>query len=323
MIKIVGSWLQRAINSPLVLGLVIFLLSLGPRVIDLGVFVGPDEFYWLTGSTNFAQAIATGELTKTYHAGQPGVTLMWVETLGAWLEYGLQSLTGSADWNAIVSPDKTMEMLASKRLVVAVANAVLVALIAVITHRIFGHSIAWLTGFLLAFDPFLLTESRALRTEALATYFNTLALLSLLLYLQEQRPYQNVLAGASRILGNSDKPGGIRGGTPRTPQSVLKSWTDPVLAGVLTGLALLSKISALALLPLGVLVIGGVSLFGQSHFSIKRCRPAVLALLIWGGALLLTVVILWPALWVDPAGVFQKLYDFTYIRAVEGGGGSQ
>jgi signal transduction histidine kinase len=36
-------------------------------------------------------------------------------------------------------------------------------------------------------------------------------------------------AGASRILGNSDTcgRGGIRGDTPRAPQSVLKSWTDP------------------------------------------------------------------------------------------------
>ncbi len=46
----------------------------------------------------------------------------------------------------------------------------------------------------------------------------------------EKMSNKKVLSGASRILGNSDKPGGgIRGDTPRAPQSVLKSWTDPFL----------------------------------------------------------------------------------------------
>ncbi len=33
--------------------------------------------------------------------------------------------------------------------------------------------------------------------------------------------------GASRILGNCDKAASLKGDTPRAPQSVLKSWTDP------------------------------------------------------------------------------------------------
>ena len=85
-------WLRRAVDSPLVLALLLFMLSLGPRILDLAVFVAPDEFYWVSGCVNFARALASGELEKTYHAGQPGVTLMWVETLGAWLRFGVQWL---------------------------------------------------------------------------------------------------------------------------------------------------------------------------------------------------------------------------------------
>ncbi len=275
-------WWRHPIDSPVVLVLVIFMLALGPRVLDLGVFVAPDEFYWVEGSANFTRALASGELENTYHAGQPGVTLMWVETLGTWLHYGIQWLAGSADRNVVVSSDETMATLRDKRQVVAVANAMLVALIALLVRQVFGNGVAWLTGFLLVFDPFLLTESRVVRTEGLATAFNTMALLSLLLYWKERR------------LGYS------------------------VLAGLLTGLALLSKITALALLPVGVLVLGGASLFNTTRPPVDRWRTLALSLAAWGGTLLVVVVVLWPALWVAPADVFHKMYDFTFIRAVEG-----
>jgi hypothetical protein len=276
------TWLRRAVDSPIVLTLVVFMLALGPRVLDLGVFVGPDEFYWVDGSAIFTRALASGELEKTYHAGQPGVTLMWVETLGAWVRHGIQWLGGSADRNVVVSSDQTMGTLQRDRQAAAVANAVLVALIALLARQVFGNGVAWLAGFLLAFDPFLLTESRVVRTEGLATAFNTLALLGLLLYWKERR------------LGYS------------------------VLAGLLTGLALLSKITALALLPVGVLAIGGAWLLNTTHPPAKRWRTLALSLAVWLGTLSVVVVVLWPALWVSPVDVFHKMYNFTFIRAVEG-----
>lgn len=282
------------LHSPLILALVVFVLALGPRLLDLAVFVGPDEFSWVTRSADFARALTTGDLARTYQTGHPGVTLLWVETLGAWLRYGLHLLSGSADWDAIIGPEKTMAMLGSKRQMVAVANAMLVAFAALLVRRVFGDGVAWLSGLLLAFDPFLLTESRALRTEGLLTGFNTLALLSMLLYFAVDPP---------------------RGKEPRVRHSAL--------AGALTGLALLSKVSAVALLPVGVLVIGGTPLFDRTRPLAARGRAAGMALLIWGGTVLLTIVVLWPALWVGPADVFQQMHDYVAFRAVEGGGGGK
>lgn len=288
LLKTDKTLLQRAIGSPQVLGLVVFMLALGPRLLDLAVFVGPDEFSWVTRSADFAQALAGGDWGKTYQTGHPGVTLLWAETLGDWLRYGLQYLSGGlADWDAIIGPDKTMAMLGSKRQVVAVVNALLVACSVLLVRRVFGSGVAWLAGFLLAFDPFLLTESRALRTEGLLTGFSTLTLLSLLLYLKE----------------------------PRARYSAL--------AGVLTGLALLSKVSAVSLLPIGILVVGGTPFFDRTRPLAARARAGALALLMWGGVALLTVVVLWPALWVAPADVYQQMYDYVAFRAVEGGGGGK
>jgi hypothetical protein len=279
--------LRRAVRLPVTLLLVVFVLALVPRFLNLAVFVGPDEFSWVTRSAAFARGIVGGDLAQTYQTGHPGVTLLWVETFGAWLRYGLGLLVGSADWDAIVGSEKTMAMLGSKRQVVAVANAMLVAGSALLARRVFGVGVAWLMGFLLAFDPFLLTESRALRTEGLLTGFNTLTLLSLVLYLKEP----NLRHGA--------------------------------LAGVLTGLALLSKVSAVALLPIGVLVVVGAALFNPNLSLTARVRTGAMALLAWGGALLLTVVVLWPALWIAPTNVLQQMYDYVAFRAAEGGGGGK
>ncbi len=281
------NWWQHVIDSPLVLALSILLLALGPRIRDLAVFVGPDEFYWVTGSANFARALVTGDLAKTYHAGQPGVTLMWIETLGAWLKYDWQLLWGSATWDAILSTDNTMAMLASARQTAAVANALLLVLIVLLARQVFGAGTAWLAGFLLAFDPFLLTESRAVRTEALVTAFGSLALLSLLLYLT----------------------------APRLRMCLL--------ASILSGLALLSKISAIALVPVAILIFLRNARPNLSREARGNRRAAMLMLLVWGTGILLTVVILWPALWVGPLDVFEKMYEFSFSRAVEGDGGGK
>lgn len=265
------------LDAPPVVALVIFLLALAPRLLDLGVFVGPDEFSWVNRSAAFARALAGGNLAGTYQTGHPGVTLLWVETLGAWLRAGFHLP------DAPTGAGNSMAALAAGRQTVAVVNALLVGASAWLACRLFGSGVAWMMGILLAFDPFLLTESRALRTEGLLTGFSTVALLSLLRYRQEPR---------------------LRFGA---------------LAGLLTGLALLSKVSAAALLPVGALVIGAAALPDPQ----RRWRRAALAGLVWAGILLLTVAALWPALWVDPAGVARKMTDYVAFRAVEGGGGGK
>lgn len=262
---------RQWLDSAWLLAGVVFILSLVPRVLDLAVFVGPDEFSWVVRSTRFIEALGRGDLAATYQTGHPGIALLWVEAIGA----GVRWLFSPADWASINSPEKSMAVLSHKRQIVAVANALIVALIAVWTRPLFGRAAAWLTGFLLAFCPFLLTESRALRTEGLVTGLNTLALLALLLYYRQRGRY---------------------------------FW----LSAVITGLALLGKVSALVLLPVGLLAIGGVTFRRPAN----RHYP-----LLWGGLVILTVFLFWPALWVTPGVVAQKMYAYVALRAVEGGGG--
>lgn len=280
-----GQRFRAFVNAPWTQILVILALSLTVRLPDLAVFVGPDEFTWDGRSANFARAIAGGNLSDTYQDGYPGVTLMWAETVGAWLRYGVGLVDDSADWDRIVGPANTMANLAAKRQVLAVTNAILVVAMVLLTARVFGSGVAWLAGFLLAFDPFLLTESRALRSEGIMAGFNGLAVLALLLYWQKKR---------------------------------LK---EAVLVGLLVGLALLSKVSAAALLPVALVAVGGAPFFERTGTGPERRRKAMVNLLGWGVALFLTGWLLWPALWTTPVDVVVKMFDYVFVRVTEGNEG--
>lgn len=275
--------LRRLVDSPWLLALAIGLLALLPRLTDLDVFVGPDEFSWVTRPAAFAAALASGDLAQTYQTEHPAVPLMWLEAAGT----GLGAWLGGGDWAAVLDPPRTMAALAARRAIVAGANTVLLVGAVLLVRAIFGANVAWLTGLLVAFDPFILTESRALRIEGLVTGFNTLALLALLLYLKTRR------LGAV------------------------------ALVGLLTGLALLSKISAVALLPVGGLVIGLTPLLAPGSPAATRWRQAVQAVLLWGGVILLTIFGGWPALWVAPGEVAQRMFGYIFSRAAGEGGSSE
>ncbi|MFN8459549.1 MAG: phospholipid carrier-dependent glycosyltransferase [Anaerolineae bacterium] len=275
------------LNSPLLVAAVIFILTLAPRLLNLDVFVGPDEFTWDERSANFTHAIVNGNWAETYQDGYPGVTLMWVETAGAWLRYGAQRLSGPADWEAIVGPADTMANLSHKRQVLAGFNALLVVAGVLLVQRLFGSRVAWLAGFLWAFDPFLLTESRVLRSEGILTGFMSLAVLSVLLYVR--RP----------------------------------SLRYALLAGALTALAVLSKVSGMALLPVGGLAIGAAAWWDGPLVLKARLQKVILAWLVWGGAAALTLFIVWPALWVGPLEVARQMYAYVDVRVTEGNEGGQ
>ncbi len=279
---------HSVIDSPLVLSVVILILAVLPRLSDLGIFVGPDEFTWDRRSANFAEAVVSGNWAETYQDGYPGVTLMGVETIGAGLRYGYHRLSGAPmEWKALVGPEDSMVNLSGKRQILAAFNVLLLVLSVWLVYRLFGSGVAWLTGFLLAFDPFLLTESRVLRSEAIMTGFCMLTLLALLLYLRERK-----LAYSA-------------------------------LAGTLTALAILSKVSAVALLPGAGLMIAGIGLFGSTQPISKRLGATLVALLVFGGALLLAIFLLWPALWVGPIEVLQKMFAYVSVRVEEGNEGGR
>nr|MBA3555658.1 glycosyltransferase family 39 protein [Gemmatimonadales bacterium] len=133
-----------------------------------------------------------------------------------------------------------------------------------------------LLGFLLiAADPFHIALSRVLHVDALASSLMLLALLAYLNYLHRGR----------------------RG-------------RDLVVSGVAAGLAWLTKVPALFLVPF----IGALTLrhlwsvrHGPRRVSLGEVGAAARPFVLWGAVGLLVFVIVWPAMWVDPVTILRTM----------------
>ena len=78
-----------------VLAFIVFVVAALPRLTDLDVFIGPDEFSWVTRPANFFWALTKGDFASTYQTDHPGVFLMWVNLIITLLKYAFLSVTGS------------------------------------------------------------------------------------------------------------------------------------------------------------------------------------------------------------------------------------
>ncbi len=274
--------------------LILFLVALGPRVLDLGVFVTPDEPRWMNRSIDFLRAVLEGDFGHTVHAIAPGLTpggvpTKWLASLALLARYfvfrqGLDipaqsaGLEGFLDWLP-ARPQNLMAILVYVRWPIALVSALGVVLIYLLARRLYGRRVAFLGGLLMALDPFYMAHSRLLHTDALATIFMTLSVLTFLLYLDGRRSYRWVIA-----------------------------------SGVAAGLSCSTKTGALFLAPLvGLWGVVDYTLEARESKRIEFRGILRLALIMaaWGLAAALTFVLLWPAMWVAPLDTLHN----TFIRA--------
>jgi 4-amino-4-deoxy-L-arabinose transferase-like glycosyltransferase len=264
--------------------LVFLLLGLTLRLAPLGRYVTPDEPTWVYRSIRFADALAARNWVDIPLTAHPGVTTMWLGTLGVTV-HRLLDPAGSAahlDWirrMAWLAPENgeafrhLSSFLPGARAAVTLATALgLIALYPLLKH-LFDRRVALLTVGLLALDPFVAGHSGLLHTDGLVSTFAILALTAALNGLREPR------------------------------RAV---WWP--LAGFFVGLALLSKTPALILLPY-VLFAQFVASFRAARAS--SLKPDISRLLIHSSlfalAVALTCLALYPALWANPIDTFHYL----------------
>lgn len=251
--------------------LLIALVALLPRASSLDDFYTTDEaYFWQGRVARFAAAVQMGDWAATNQTGHPGVTTMWLGSLG-------QRLADRPGANTPV-PGAGAATLADLRLPLAVANALAVMAGYLLLRRLLRPHTALVAGLLWATSPFLIAHGRLLHLDALLTSFTTLSLLTLLVATRPRAP-----------------------DTPAQPRRAL-----PAIAasGLLAGLALLTKAPALLLLPATATILLVAELWGQP----RRARAlwpagarAARRLALWLAVAVATLVALWPALWVSPA----------------------
>ena len=254
----------------------LFLLAFGPRLYGLGTFVHSDEMRWIERSTHFICAIGRGDLAATFQHHHPGVSAMWGYGLLLWANY---LLAGDPAGLCRMSESGEYDML-SLIPVAALFNVVVTSLTVVAIYLLLRRlwpPLALLAGLLVATEPTYLVNSRTVHIDGPLASYMTLSALFLMVYLQDhqQRPY--LLA-----------------------------------SGIFGGLALLDKTPAVVLVPFAALalVIHYLLSKGEER-EWKGISAPLLAFLLWLLVVVLTFVLLWPALWVELRLNLARLWEVT------------
>ncbi len=222
----------------------------------------------------FLTGLLTADWQATLQTGHPGVTTMWSGSLGLILDY-LFNHRAEGPLLAFVQglPHDPLSIeptvLPWMRLPIVILTSLsIVALFWLL--RPLNRTVATIAALLLAFHPIYLSNSQLLHHDALVSVFIALAVISFLLALRS------------------------------------RSWKWIVFSGVMTGLAILSKSTAYALLP-----FAGLALLYEAWHRRLTFRQVIGGGLVWGLAALVTIVALWPAMWIAPIEVGQTIFGWV------------
>ncbi len=266
--------------------LILFLIAFIPRVLALNSYVAPDEAKWILRSAHFLTALHTGDFgaaasqiaTPEVAVLAPAVTTMWTGALGLLAKYqadgaSIPLVDYLADLPYNHSEKMPLDFYPWLRFpTVVITSLFIVVFYILLLNLLANEKIALIAAILLALDPFFVNYSRVIHHDALVTVFMTLTLLSAMLYLQQEN---------------------IR-------------WL--LLSGVMLGLAVLTKPTALFLIPF----IGLMWLWRT--YRTRQWQSFGWGIL-WAGIGLFTFVIIWPALWRDPTGTIARLIETSLIGA--------
>ncbi|HHS96975.1 MAG TPA: phospholipid carrier-dependent glycosyltransferase [Chloroflexi bacterium] len=257
----------------------LFLLAFLPRAI----YPVSRPLQWYFRSAQFFQAAMEGDWAGTLFSEHPGVTVMWLSGGALWGWYGLQTLVGLSP----PTPLETEGYAFADRVAVGVLPLAVVISVGIVwgwflLRRLFDSQVAWTATILWAIDPFHLTNSKVLHLDAVLSVLMMLSALWMLIHLRDHE---------TRAL---------------------------VYSAVLGGLALLTKIAALFLIPflgLCLLVAGGLSL-RASQPAPRVLRSLLLRFLLWLLIAFTLYVLLWPAMWSQPLTTLETVVQQGIVRKI-------
>jgi hypothetical protein len=277
----------------------IFLAVLGaiwlPRGLALDRFATPDEAAWVGRSASFYHALLKRDFAGTFQHSHPGVTATWAGALAFRLHFpGLAAQIDARtvkNWQRVepflreqgIQP---VEILKTARGVMVLGTTAALGLAWLYARRLLGEWPALAGMLLIAFDPFHLGLTRLLHLDGLAGNLMLASCLAFLAFVYQGRKRRDLL-----------------------------------LAAGLAGLAWLTKVPALFLVPFFGLVMS-LEVLREWRLA-GRPRRATIAraawpLLAWAGIAVLVFGLLWPAMWVDPLGTLGQVFSRSLSYAEEG-----
>lgn len=280
------------------------LAALLPRIWQLDRFITPDEILFLDQARHFLQGLIGGDLSLTLGIGYPGVTLAWANALGLLVLFGLSRLGWvrelSADWSVsqfLSGADaQPLPYYVAGRVVTALLVTLLLLLVYAMARRLFASEeyarddAPLLGALLMSLDPYVLGYSRLMHIAVPLALLMLLSVIAWLLWLKLGR----------------------------------KRWLW--LAGLFTGLAILTKTTGLLLPP----ILAGLSLLmwlvGRPekqrlwHFDTAWLGGTFVG---WLWMLVIAALVfcaLWPAMWQDPGSALALTFGKLWVDKEAGQG---
>lgn len=256
------------------------LLFLGLFCLSRAPYIGQEMFNtdvwkWKARIYDFGSGVFNLEFDKTLQKYHPGVTLMWIGTAAVKFQ-GLYCA-------AISCPNETTDFVGAvftlhffQKVFMVLALAVILTFVFYPLRQMFGKRYAFITLSLLIFEPFFYALTRVIHLEGLLTSFMLASFVWLFYGLE--------------ISKEKNQP--------------LKLYTL-VFSSIFGGLAMLTKSSAIFIIPFAVISI----LIYQKKSPIKVIKYCLAWLLI----MVATYSILWPSMWVQPA----KTLDYVFVRGIK------
>jgi len=167
---------------------------------------------------------------------------------------------------------------------IALVTSLTVVGVYLLLLRLFDPVTSFVASLLIALDPFFLAHSRVVQMDALLASFMILSVLSLLVYVKERR------------------------------RGLL------VLSALMGGLAILTKLPALFLVPYVALVLVLGCFVRKRRPTIYDLRFAAGAVLVWGLVAFAIFFVLYPAMWVKPFLTVKNLIYGLVGRGLTAGG---
>ncbi len=284
--KLLGLWQARWFQR-WGLPILFFLVAFLPRAI----YPVSRPYLWAERSYRFSNAILNWDLAVTYQSSHPGVSLMWLSGLGIEIFERLQGEIPADQFLAIspAPPGLLVEATQAGILPLAGAISLGIALTYPLLGQLAGRTIAVAAVLFMALDPFHITYSKSIHVDALLATLMILSALFLLAYLKVGR------------------------------------WHNLIISGIFAGLSFLTKSPSFFLVPYVALMVTvnsvhsarlGLKAYGIRGWS-KLIWQVMRTLLVWLGLAVLVFVLLYPAMWVIPRIVLERMLSEIVLHTRE------
>ncbi len=262
--------------------LIVFTLFVLSRLPHLGHDnFNTDVWKWKARIYDFGSGVFSLNFEQTIQKYHPGVMLMWIGTAAVKVfNLYYEVILGRTPADNDVATIFQLDFV--QKLFLVVAISLVLTSVFYVLRNLFGNLFAYIVVFLITVEPFYLALTRVVHLEGLMTSFMLASFIWFFYFLADRTKTKRL-----------------------------------ILSEIFTGMAALTKTSSLFMLPF----IGLVAFiyFDPRQGFVSALKQSLGIYWKWLLTVIISFIVLWPAMWTHAPLVFQTLWRGIFDIGVEGG----